>query len=148
MKLIFRKLDEKNPKDIAQFNELMGELLEPVDSIEVLTENIKKANSQENYFLLVAEDTEKSQICGSVLAVTIDDFCGNCAPLMLIENVVTYHEYQNKGVGRKMFEAIEEWGRSRNVNYAILCSSLEREGAHKFYHAIGYEEVKGFKKFL
>lgn len=148
MKLIFRKLDEKNPRDIEQFNGLMGELLKPADSIEVLTENIRKANSQENYFLIVAEDIEKSQICGSVLAITIDDFCGDCAPIMLIENVVTHHDYQNRGVGRKMFEAIEEWGKSRNVNYVILCSSLEREGAHKFYHAIGYEEVKGFKKFL
>ena len=25
---------------------------------------------------------------------------------------------------------------------------LNRTGAHKFYHALGFEEVKGFKKYL
>lgn len=148
MNLAFRKLDETNPQDVEQFNHLMGELLEQADSTEVLKGKIRKANALDNQFLLAVEDTDYSKICGSLLAVTFDDFCGDCSSIMVIENVIIHHEYQGKGIGRKMFEVIEEWGKTQNVNYTILCSSLEREGAHKFYHAIGYEEVKGFKKFL
>ena len=47
-----------------------------------------------------------------------------------------------------MFDEIEKWGKSHNVNYALLCSDMEREGAHQFYGAIGCKEVKGFKKYM
>ena len=40
--------------------------------------------------------------------------------------------------------AKEEW----DCHYEILASGLNRTGAHKFYHALGFEEVKGFKKYL
>ena len=148
MNLIFRKLDANNICDLKQFNELMGVLAKPADSLDVLVANIEKANIQENYYLMVVEDTEASRLCGSLLAITFDDYCGDCRPLMVVENVVTHPDYQKLGIGRRMFEEIEAWGKTRNVNYALLCSDMNREGAHKFYRAIGCTEVKGFKKYL
>ena len=148
MNLIFRKIDETNAKDIDQFNELMDDLTEHAKNRTLLIDNIRKMNNREDAYLMVAEDTDAGKLCGSVLAIVFDDFCDDCKPLMLIENVVTHHDYQHKGVGKRMFEEMEAWGSAHNVNYASLCSSLSREGAHKFYHAIGYKEVKGFKKFL
>ena len=65
-----------------------------------------------------------------------------------VENVVTDEKYRGKGIGRGMFEAIETWGREKECHYCILVSGLQRTGAHKFYDAIGYSEVKGFKKYL
>ena len=57
--------------------------------------------------------------------------------------------YQGKGVGRKMFQEIERWAKEEwDCHYEILASGLNRTGAHKFYHALGFEEVKGFKKYL
>ena len=47
-----------------------------------------------------------------------------------------------------MFEFIENWGREKECHYCILVSGMNRTGAHKFYDAIGYSEVKGFKKYL
>ncbi len=148
MNLIFRKLDETSQTDLEQFNDLMADLLAPAKNINLLRENIRKANSYENYYLMVVEDVNNHKLCGTMLAVVIDDFCGSLAPIMLVENVVTHHDYQKKGVGRKMFEAMEEWGKSKGVNYALLCSDMHREGAHEFYRAIGCTEVKGFKKYL
>lgn len=148
MNLIFRKLDEKNPSDVKQFNELMEELVQAAADIEILKENIRKANSYDNYYLMAVEDTDNSRICGSLLAIIFDDFCGDCKPLMVVENVVTHHEYYKKGIGRKMFDEIGKWGKERNVNYALLCSDMDRTGAHEFYRAIGCTEVKGFKKYL
>ena len=148
MNLIFRKVDETNPEDIRQFNELMDDLTAHAEDVALLKEKIRKTNANENIFLMVAEDTDTSRLCGSILGIVHDDYCEACRPFMLIENVVTHHDYRHMGVGRQMFERIEEWGKEWNVSYVILCSGLNREGAHKFYQSIGYEEIKGFKKYL
>ena len=148
MNLVFRKLDENNPQDVNQFCELMDDLTTRANDPELLLKKIRKVNANEDAFMMVAEDTDTGRLCGSLLALTFGDFCETCRPIMIIENVVTHHDYQRKGVGRRMFEEIEAWGRKRDVCYAILCSSMSRDGAHRFYHAIGYDEVKGFKKYL
>ena len=61
-----------------------------------------------------------------------------------------YEEYGKKVLDRLrgMFAFIEDWGREKECHYCILVSGLNRTGAHKFYDAIGYSEVKGFKKYL
>lgn len=148
MNLIFRKLDENNPADVRQFCELMDDLTTRANDENLLLEKIRKVNANPDAYMLVAEDVDANKLCGSLLALTFGDFCETCRPIMIIENVVTHHDYQRMGVGRRMFEEIEAWGRKRDVCYAILCSSMSREGAHRFYRSIGYDEVKGFKKYL
>ena len=66
----------------------------------------------------------------------------------LIENVAVLPEYQGKGVGKAMFQEIERWGKEQDCHYEMLVSGLQRTGAHKFYNALGFDEVKGFKKYL
>lgn len=148
MNLKFRKIDETNLEELEQLNELMGQLIEKVHDLEQMATIVQKYNAREDAYLMVAEDVASGRICGSLLAVIIEDYCGACRPLLLIENVVTHRDYYHKGVGTRMFEAIESWGQERNVNYALLCSDMEREGAHAFYRAIGCKEVKGFKKYF
>ncbi len=148
MELLFRKLEETNVRELEQLNELMGQLIEQAVDLDKLAAIVKNYNAREDAYLMVAEDKETGRICGSLLAVMIEDYCGACKPLLLIENVVTHRDYHHKGVGTRMFEAIETWGKERNVNYALLCSDMEREGAHAFYRAIGCKEVKGFKKYF
>ena len=148
MDLIFRKLDENNPSDVRQFCELMDDLTTRANDQTVLLEKIRKVNANEDAYMMVAEDAATGKLCGTLLAITFGDFCDTCRPIMIIENVVTHHDYQRMGIGRRMFEEIEAWGKQKDVCYAILCSSMSREGAHRFYHSIGYDEVKGFKKYL
>lgn len=147
MNLKFRKLDETNPRELEQLNELMGQLIEKAYDLERMETIVNRYNAREDAYLMVAEDVASGRICGSLLAVIIEDYCGACQPLMLVENVVTHKDYYHKGVGTRLFEAIERWGKERNVNYLLLCSDMEREGAHVFYRAIGCKEVKGFKKW-
>ena len=148
MTLIFRQLDPDNAQDIAQFNELMDDLTSHAKDRDKLVGCIRRMNEREDAYLLVAEDQESGRLCASAMAITFDDFCDDCRPVMVVENVVTHHDFQQKGIGRRVFEEIEAWGRTRGANYAILCSSMHRTAAHKFYDALGYKEVKGFKKFL
>ena len=148
MNLIFRKLDENNPKDVLEFCELMDDLTSRANDQALLMEKIRKVNANEDAYMLVAEDADTGRLCGSLLGITFGDFCDTCRPIMVIENVVTHHDYRRRGVGKRMFEEIEAWARSRGVYYIILCSSLNREDAHRFYYSIGYDDVKGFKKYL
>ena len=57
--------------------------------------------------------------------------------------------YQGKGVGRRMFQEVERWAKEEwDCHYEILVSGNQRTGAHQFYRALGFDEVKGFKKYL
>ena len=68
---------------------------------------------------------------------------------LLVENVAVLESFQGKGVGRAMFQEIERWAKEKwDCHYEILASGLNRTGAHKFYAALGFDEVKGFKKYL
>ncbi len=148
MNLIFRKVNPASARDIDQFNELMDDISEHAFDRERLIALIEEINGRDDQYLLVAEDTDAGKICGSLIGVAFSDFCGLCAPVMVIENVVTHHDYRRMGVARAMMDEIEAWGRARGVRYATLCSAMKRTGAHRMYKALGYEEVMGFKKYL
>lgn len=148
VKLIFRKVNENNPEDIRQFDELMDDISERADDDEVLIRRIRETNAREDQLLMVAEDEETGRICGSLIGVVFNDFCGQCAPIMVVENVVTHHDYRRKGVARALLSEIEAWGREKGVRYAMLCSGMNRTEAHCMYERAGYEAVKGFKKYL
>ncbi len=109
---------------------------------------VEKLNADPQKYLLAAVDRETGVLCGSLLGVVFEDICGDCRPILLVENVAVLPEYQGKGVGRAMFEEIEAWGKSMDCHYEILVSGMQRTGAHKFYKALGFLEVKGFKKYL
>lgn len=148
MNLVFRKVDEENENDVVQFNNLMDDLSEHAENQNLLKEKIHNINQREDEYLLVAEDMDRGIICGSAFGIIFDDLCGNLEPVMVIENVVTHHEYRRIGVGRAVLKELEEWGKLQKAHYAILCSALKRKEAHSFYGNLGYEEVKGFKKYL
>ncbi len=148
MNLIFRKVDETSARDIGQFNELMDDISEHAYDNYLLIRRIRETNAREDQYLMVAEDAEKGKICGSVIGIVFNDFCGLCAPVMVIENVVTHHEYRRMGVARAMMDEIEAWGREKGVRYAVLCSAMTRKEAHQMYEKLGYGEVKGYKKYL
>ena len=146
MKLIFRKVDTE--KDIEKFDALMDDLSERANDDEKLKKLIEKNNRRDEVYLMVAEDKDSGNLVGSLIGILFDDYCGDCRKILVIENVVTSKAYRRQGVARKMFEHIENWGRENDAHYVILGSAMHRHEAHKFYEAIGYEEIKGFKKYI
>lgn len=148
MNLIFRTIDEQNLHDLEQFNVLMDNLTNRAHDMNVLRHRIAEANRNPDKYLLVAEDTDTYTLCGSLLGVCFGDFCESCDPIMVIENVVTHPDYRNCGVASAMLREIEAWGREKQAVYAILCSANHRLEAHKLYEKNGYDNVKGYKKYL
>ena len=145
MEIIYRKAVISDiPKLNPLLSQLSGSLAEPAK----MAEKMEKIDRNEDAFLLVAEDVDSGALCGSLFGLSFEDICGTCQPILMIENVVTDVRHRRLGVGRMMFKWIENWGRERNCHYCILVSGMQRVEAHRFYDAIGYNEVKGFKKYL
>lgn len=145
MDLIFRKPQKE---DLDALDRVMLVISEHSACREKMWELVERINEDPQKYLLAAFEKETGVLCGSLLGVVFEDICDTCQPILLIENVAVLPEYQGKGVGRKMFEEIEQWGKNMECHYEILVSGNQRKGAHKFYHALGFEEVKGFKKYL
>lgn len=144
MNLTFRPV---NTGDLEPFSVLMDQLSERASSMKLLEKQIRKAQENPDMYLLAAV-TEEGELAGSLIGLLCADFCGDCRPVMFVENVVTLEKYRGKGVGRRMFAAIEAWGREKHCSYIVLVSAMNRTGAHAFYEAIGYTEAKGYKKYL
>ena len=45
-------------------------------------------------------------------------------------------------------EYIEDFGRSKGVDFIFLGCDSDNQSARKFYHKIGYKEDYGFYKYL
>lgn len=145
MKLVCRRAVLE---DIPKLNPLLAQLSEGLADPAKMAEKMEKITRNDDNYLLVAEDTETGALLGSLIGVVFEDICGDCRPILLVENVVVEESARRLGVGRAMFSVIEDWGREKDCHYCILVSGLQRQGAHAFYGAIGYSEVKGFKKYL
>ena len=130
MSIIYRKAELS---DIPKLNPLLAQLSDAMADPQKMAEKMKKIAKNEDNYLLVAENTENGDLCGSLIGVVFEDICDTCKPILLVENVVTDEKYRGKGVGRGMFEAIETWGREKECHYCVLVSGLQRTGAHKFY---------------
>ena len=146
MELKLRKAQEK---DLDGLDQVMLVISDAAGERETVKRLLKKIDAYPQKYLLVAEDVETGTICGSLFGVVFEDICDSCRPILLVENVAVLESFQGKGVGRAMFQEIERWAKEEwDCHYEILASGLNRTGAHKFYAALGFDEVKGFKKYL
>ena len=146
MELKLRKAQEK---DLDGLDQVMLVISDAAGERETVKRLLKKIDADPQKYLLVAEDLETGTLCGSLFGVVFEDICDSCRPILLVENVAVLESFQGKGVGRAMFQEIERWAIEEwDCHYEILASGLNRTGAHKFYAALGFDEVKGFKKYL
>ena len=146
MELKLRKAQEK---DLDGLDQVMLVISDAAGERETVKRLLKKIDADPQKYLLVAEDVETGTICGSLFGVVFEDICDSCRPILRVENVAVLESFQGKGVGRAMFQEIERWAKEEwDCHYEILASGLNRTGAHKFYAALGFDEVKGFKKYL
>lgn len=143
-KFIMRKA---TPEDTEKLRDVMLVISDDMD-INIARPMIEKMAEDPQKYLMVVYDTETDMLCGSLLGVIFEDICNIGRPILLIENVAVLPAYQRRGLGQIMMEKIEAWGRKNNCHYEMLVSGNNRESAHKFYRKNGFEEVKGYKKYL
>lgn len=146
MELILRKAE---PQDLAALDQVMLVISDNKADPEKAAALLRHISGDPQKYLLVAVDPATGTLCGSLLGVVFEDICDTCRPILLVENVAVLEAYQGKGVGRRMFQEVERWAKEEwDCHYEILVSGNQRTGAHQFYRALGFDEVKGFKKYL
>lgn len=72
-------------------------------------------------------------------------------PAKNILGIAVSSYYRNKGVGRALLAAVEEWAKESGCASVRLNSGAERENSHAFYKKCGYEFIKqqfNFRKRL
>lgn len=132
-------------KDIDQLIELYKDLTPFENSIEKSKKLYEEMIEDENYLLLVAK--EENKVIGSVLIICCKALACGGNPFLVIEDVIVDENIRGKGVGKRLFEKIEEYAEMKKCAYSILVSSHFRENAHKFYEKIGFVDgVRGFRK--
>ena len=59
------------------------------------------------------------------------------------DHVIILDEYRNKGLGKRLFEWIDNYAKSKNCNAVELNSYVRNTASHKFYYNEGFE-IMGF----
>ncbi len=60
-------------------------------------------------------------------------------PEAIVEAIVVADGVRRSGVGRALMAEAERWGAERGCSSVALSSNVTRQGAHAFYHALGYD---------
>lgn len=146
MNIIYRKAELN---DIPKLNPLLAQLSDAMADPQKMAEKIEKIAKNEDNYLLVAENTENGDLCGSLIGVVFEDICDTCKPILLVENVVTDRKVpQEKVSDAACLKPLRRGAERKSATTAFWSPACSVPAAHKFYDAIGYSEVKGFKKYL
>lgn len=144
LNLLIRKAQ---PEDAYELSELFTELVGEPSDIEEMKKQLQFVDTQPNYYIAVA--CAENEVVGTAMGIVCVDLVGNCAPFLLIENVVVSSKYQKLGIGKKLMTELENFAIQRRCNFILLASSHERKEAHHFYESLGYDDKKkGYFKQL
>ncbi len=138
-------IEKMKKEDIPELVELYKQLTDCENTVEQSQAVFDKMSADGNYWLLVAK--EDDEIVGSVLGIICYSIPLCATPFMVVEDVIVNDSHRRKGIGKILFEKLDEIAVENNCGYSILVSSGFRKGAHVFYENQGYTEaVKGFRK--
>ena len=100
------------------------------------------------YILLGAQDGDK--LVGSVMGVVCRELYGDCAPFLVVEDMIVDERQRKRGIGRLLFEELETRARLRGCTQIILVTDAGRKDARRFYESLGFHPTanKGYKKKL
>lgn len=140
--MIIEKLQKE---DIPELLELYKMLVSFENTLEKSQDIYEEILKDENYSVFVVK--ENNQLIGSAMAICCKSLACEGKNFLVIEDVIVKEGLRGRGVGRKLFEYIDEYAIKNNCMYSILVSSDYRKGAHAFYEKMGFADgVRGFRK--
>ncbi len=134
-----RKIAVEDAESIAVLSEQLGYSLPIAETVE----RIKEIISREDHVAFVASENEK--IFGWIhafKAVLLES-----RPFIEIGGLVVDEDFRGKGIGKKLVQSVQQWSAEKNINEIRVRSHVKRKGAHQFYTAIGFTEIKEQKVF-
>jgi len=114
--------------------------------VEGMTKEFKKLQNNEDYKFVSAVEGDK--LIGFCSVVLNHDIVEKQKLIIMLWNLRVAPEYRGQHVGKKIMEYIEDFGRSKGVDFIFLGCDSDNQSARKFYHKIGYKEDYGFYKYL
>jgi ribosomal protein S18 acetylase RimI-like enzyme len=101
-------------------------------------EFFKKIIENNNWKIFVAED-ENSIVAYCLLQITEikNHFIFYDMTNIEIQDLCVDEKYREKGIGRKLFKAVEQFAKEKNVNFIELSVWEFNQGAKQFYEHMG-----------
>jgi ribosomal protein S18 acetylase RimI-like enzyme len=137
------KIRDAKPSDAARIAELIGLLEHEIDE-KTVRKNLGKLKKLDELPLVATLDKQVVGLCGVRAMVTVH----RPAPVGRITVLVVASEAQDRGIGRMLVNAAEDWSRKRGCRIIEVTSNDRRTAAHAFYRHMGYERtsIRFFKK--
>lgn len=116
------------------------------NSIEKTMQQFRRLTADSHHFFLGFEDEDSRSIVGYIHAEVYESLYSEAGFNLLALAVL--EEFQGKGIGRQLLEAIEKEVRERQFHFIRLNSGSHRKKAHAFYEHAGYDSDKVQKRFI
>ena len=100
-------------------------------------EHFARLRQYPSFRIFVAE--VEGTIAGAYDLILLDKLAKRGARAGVVEDVAVLPEFQGRGIGRAMMEHARALCREAGCYKLTLSSNLAREGAHRFYDALGFE---------
>lgn len=103
--------------------------------------------AQAGRVILLAE--EGGAVIGMADVITMPNLTRGGRPWVSVENVAVAPAHRRTGVGRALFAEIFARAAAGDAYKVQLMSGVERDPAHDFYEALGFERsAQAFKRYL
>ena len=134
MEILIREIEERDYADVLKiWNNELGNHSFTAENIASHHESFK---GNENYKAFVAE--LENCIVGIVYIMQYLPWGVGQGEQFWIQGIAVKGDMQGKGIGNKLLEHIEKYGREKGVKYITLNTGFKRTAAHAFYERNGY----------
>lgn len=141
------EIKELNAKDIPKLFDLYCQLIGRTGNYQKMCDGLKEIHFNPHYKLFCVYSDEDELIATASLSKCFD-LTGDAKYYYSMENFVVDETHRNKGVGKFLLKALEQFVIDNDGSYMSFTSSITRKSAHSFYEKLGYspDYVKGYKK--
>jgi len=133
MEILIREIEERDYADVLGiWNNELGNRYFTAENFALHHE---KFRGNENYKAFVAE--LEGCVAGIVYIMQYAPW-GTEGEQFWIQGIAVRNDMQGRGIGRKLLEYIEEYGKEKGIGYITLNTGIQRTEAHAFYECNGY----------